>query len=207
MKKFIRNFIIFIILIILTFILLFKNQDMNKIVNIILSVKIEYILIGILCMFIYFILESLNIKNILNELGDKVKLFNSFKYTLIGFFFSGITPAASGGQPMEIYFMHKDNIKVSNSTIALLVELISFQVITILFGIIGAIINYRMLKNGFIYLFIIGISLNIIALTTMLVCLFSRDLAKGLVDIFLKILKFLRFKNLIFLNDFVKSAI
>jgi hypothetical protein len=32
------------------------------------------------------------------------------RYSFIGFFFSGITPSASGGQPAQIYYMNKDNM-------------------------------------------------------------------------------------------------
>ena len=102
MKKFIRNFIIFIFLIAITFTFLFSKQDINKIFNIIFSVKLGYIFLGILCMVLYFVIESFNIKNILNILGTKVNFLKMLKYSLIGYFFSGITPATSGGQPMEI---------------------------------------------------------------------------------------------------------
>mgnify|MGYP003571279958 CR=1 FL=1 len=195
-KKTIRNFLIFILLIIITFIVLFKDQDINEIYNIFLNVDIKYILLGILAMSLYFILEGLNLKQIINRFGKKTSLIKMIKFALIGFFFSGITPAASGGQPMEIYYMHKEDISVAYSTVALLVILISFQIITITCGIVGAIINYKLLANGLIYLFIIGLSLNIIALTTMLVCLFSSNLAKTIVNFFIKILEKLKIKNI-----------
>ena len=144
-KKTIKNLIIFILLIIITFALIFQNQDFGKILNIAFSVNKIYVLLGIIAMTCYFILEGANIKNILNALGENTTLTKAFKYSLIGFFFSGITPAATGGQPMEIYTMHKDGIKVAYGTMALLLELCSFQMITCICGIIGAIINYKLL--------------------------------------------------------------
>ena len=189
-KKTIKNLIIFMLLILITFYIMFKDQDIKEIKNIILNIDLKFLLIGILAMACYTFFESLNIKIVLDTLNDKkVSLLKTIRYSLIGFFFSGITPAASGGQPMEIYYMHKDGIAISISTVALLVELITFQIITIVCCITGAIINYKLLDNGVVYLFIAGITLNIIALTTMLVCFLSEKLAKKIVNIFLELLK------------------
>ena len=168
-KNLIRNLIIFLTLIIITFYFIFRKQNISEVKNIIFSIDIKYLFIGILAMIGYIFFESLNIKSVLKSLGNKVSIFNTFRYTLIGFFFSGITPAASGGQPMEIYFMHKDGIPVSHGTLALLVELISFQLVIITSCILGAIINPHLLDNGVIYLFFAGLTLNLIALTTMLI--------------------------------------
>ena len=149
-RKIITNLIIFILLIILTFYLVLKDQDFSQMSSILKTVKKEFILLGILAMCIYVSCEAINIRRILKELEEKVSFFSAIKYTLSGFFFSAITPAASGGQPMEIYYMHKDNISVAHSTLTLLMQLCSFQIISISFGIISAIIHFDVLKNGLI---------------------------------------------------------
>lgn len=194
-KKTIVNLIIFILLIMLTFVLIFKDQDITQVLDIATKVKGQYILVAILAMSVYIIAESINIGRILKELGEKTKFISNVKYTLIGFFFSSITPAASGGQPMEIYYMHKDNVSVAHSTLALLMHLWSFQIITITMGIISAFFHFDVLKSGLIYLFIIGIVLNSSALTLLIIGIFSKKLSTGLINITVKILKFLKIKN------------
>ena len=47
-------------------------------------------------MVLYFACETLNVTRTLKTLGEKSNFFRNFRYTLIGFFFSSITPAASG---------------------------------------------------------------------------------------------------------------
>lgn len=134
--------------------------------------------------------ETINIGRILKELGEKSTFIRNIRYTLIGFFFSAITPAASGGQTMEIYYMHKDNIKVAHSTLALLLHLCSFQIVSLTFGIMSAIIHFYVLKDGLIYLFILGIALNMSALALLIIGIFSKRLSAALVRGFVKILKF-----------------
>ena len=195
-KKTIRNLIVFILLIGLTFYLIFKDQNVLEILNIAVSVKKRYILVAIIAMCLYLLGETINITRILKELGEKSTFLRNIRYTLIGFFFSSITPAASGGQPMEIYYMHKEKIAVANSTLALLVHLTSFQIVTITLGIVSTVIHFEIVKSGLIYLVIVGILLNSTALTLLAISIFSKRLSKGLINFAVKVLKFFRVKNI-----------
>ncbi len=190
------SFIFFILLIVLTFKILFNGSDVFKILNILKSVNVQFVLIGIFSMFIYLILEGINIGRTLKRLGEKTNFFKNIKYSFIGFFFSSITPAASGGQPMQVYYMYKDNISVANSTLALLINLSSMQIITISFALLSLIFNYHYLNTVLIICFIIGIALNMSALALLIVGIFSKRLSAGLINFALKVLKFFRVKNL-----------
>lgn len=195
-KKTIRNLIVFILLIGLTFYLIFKDQNVLEILNIAVSVKKRYILVAIIAMCLYLLGETINITRILKELGEKSTFLRNIRYTLIGFFFSSITPAASGGQPMEIYYMHKEKIAVANSTLALLVHLTSFQIVTITLGVLSTILHFEIVKSGLIYLVVLGILLNSTALTLLAISIFSKRLSKGLINFAVKVLKFFRIPNI-----------
>ena len=167
MKKkssFIKNFAIFAILIFLTFYILFKDQNLLDIFGILKSVKIQFVIVAIFCMFVYLMLEAINIGRTLKNLNEKSSFLQNLKYSFIGFFFSSITPAASGGQPMQIYYMHKNHISVANSTLALLINLTSMQIITIGLALFSVMINYQYMNKTLIILFTIGILLNLTAL-------------------------------------------
>ena len=194
--KLIRNFILFILLIIITFAVLLKGEDITQILNILGSVKIQYVFIGILCMAIYISCEAINIGRSLKTLNEKSTFIQNLKYALIGFFFSAITPAASGGQPMQIYYMHKDKISVSNSTLALLLNLTSMQIITIGFALVSLCFNYQYLNGVLIVFFIVGILLNLSALVLLLIAIISKRLSRGMVHFAEKVLKFFRVKNI-----------
>lgn len=194
--KLLRNFLIFILLIILTFYILLKDQNILEVFNIIKSVKIEFVLIGILCMAFYTIFEAVNISRTLKALGEKSTFLRNVKYALIGFFFSAITPAASGGQPMQIYYMYKDKISVANSTLALLINLTGMQIITIGLALVSLIFNYQYLNKMLIIFFTIGILLNLTALSLLLIGVFSKRLSRGLVNFSIKVLTFFKIKNI-----------
>ena len=195
-KKTIKNLIIFIILIILTFYIILKDQDITEIIQVLQNVKLEYVIVAIIVMLIYFFLEAVNMGRTLKTLNEKSSFMQNFKYVLIGFFFSSITPAASGGQPMQIYYMHKNGISVANSTLSLLINLCSFQIITISFAMISLFFNHKYLTTGLVWLFIIGVTLNSIALALLLIGIFSKRLSAWLVKIAVKILSFFKIRNI-----------
>ena len=195
-KKMIRNLIIFILLIILTFYIILKDQNVSEIFDIVLSVKKEFIIIAILCMCFYIACEAINIGRTLKALNEKSTFIKNVKYALIGFFFSSITPAASGGQPMQIYYMHKDKISVANSTLTLLINLSCMQVVTISIALVSLFFNYQYLNSALRWFFVIGVSLNLSALALLLISIFSKRMTKGLINITIKIMKFFRIKNI-----------
>jgi uncharacterized protein (TIRG00374 family) len=195
-KDIFKNLVIFTLLIVITMMVIFHTYKLENIIEVILNAKLIYIILGLIIMLLYFLIESYNIKRILKLLGDKVSILKCLKYTLIGSFFSGITPATTGGQPMEIYTMHKEKIPVSHSALSLLIHLGSFQFISIFGGIICAIINHNMLSDGYIYLFIIGVSLNLIAFSTEVIGVFFPKLAKKIVNLIIKLLKKLKISSI-----------
>ena len=207
-KKTLLNIALFLLLIILTFWLILKNQNTEEIMLAVDKAKKQYLLIGMIAMTIFISCEAINVRRILKGLGEKTTFFKNLKYALIGFFFSAITPAATGGQPMEIYYMHKDGISVANSTLALLVQLMSLQIVNLSIGITSVLFNYEVINNGgLVLLAIIGIILNSGALVLLIIGIFSRRLSKGLINIAVKILKFFRKKNIEELQEKMESEL
>ena len=192
-KKTIINLIIFIILILITYYIIFRNQNIYELYNQIKDLNILYLLIGIITMFLYYLIEAYNIKSILKSFNSNISLFKSFKYTLIGFFFSSITPGATGGQPMEIYYLSKEKIPVSHSTLALLLQLCGFHISGVMLGIIGIIVNPNILDSSLIYFFIAGTLLNTIPISITIIGIFFPKLFLKLIKIITRLIS--HFKN------------
>lgn len=195
-KKLFRNLTFFILLIGITLYILLKDQDFFQMWEILKNVKIEYVFIGLGCILLYVCCEAINIGRTLRSLNEKSTFLRNLKYAFIGFFFSSITPAASGGQPMQIYYMHKDKISVSNSTLTLLINLSSMQVVTITFALVSLIFNYKYMNSVLITFFIIGILLNLSALILLLVGILSKRATNGIINFAIKVMKFFRIKNI-----------
>lgn len=195
-KKNLKNLVFFLVLIILTFYIILKDQDITQIYNVLINVKKQYIVIAIACMCFYILCEAFNIRRTLKALNEKSTFLRNIKYALIGFFFSSITPAASGGQPMQIYYMHKDKISVANATLTLLINLACVQIVTISLALISVCFHYQYLNRPMIGFFILGILLNLSALTLLFISIFSKRATKWIIRMTVKILKFFKVKNM-----------
>lgn len=193
--KYLLNIVLFLALIYLTFTVLLQNEDIDEIYRIIGNSKVEFILLGILFMVVYYWCEARNMRRTLKALGEECSMFHAMKYVFIGAFFSAITPAASGGQPLQIIAMHRDNIKVASSTVALVLNLLSIQVITISMELLSVIFLHQYMDGGIIALFVVGVILNSMALSLLLIGMCSQKLSTGLVNLAAKILKLLKIKN------------
>lgn len=190
------NVLIFAILMIVTFWFVFKDQDISQIFNVAKNANPWFLLLGIFCMLMYFAMEAINIKSILKSFGEKLSFLKSYKFTMIGFFFAAITPSATGGQPLEVYYMSKENIPAAHSALALLVQVCGIQISTMLLGVISMLLNLNLLTGPVLWLSIIGLVINGIALVAMLVCIFNNRLTRKLVHGFITILKHIGFKKI-----------
>lgn len=195
-KKFLKNFIFFIILIGLTFYILFKDQDLSEIFHILTGVNKWYILLAVISAGIYILCEAINTRRNLRTLQEHTNLMRCVKYTLTNAFFSGITPSSTGGQPMEVYYMHRDGIKISNATLVVLIQSCGFQIATLSFAMISIFFNLQYMNTALIILFLVGLFLNGFILTVYLVSIFSKKISNGAISLLVKILKKLKFKNI-----------
>ena len=191
-----RNLVFFVLLIIFTFWFIFKDQDINELIKTIKSINIKYLLLAILLMFCVYLTESINVRAILHALGEKkFSIIRALKYTSVGAFFSAITPAATGGQPLEIYYMSKDGIKAANGTMAMLLQLTGFQVSTLTYSIIGGILNPSVLSDGVIWFYILGLVINGFALSIMLLGTFSTKISRKLFYFIIKMMRKANVRN------------
>ena len=193
--KMIRNLVLFILLIIFTFWFVFKDQDLNEFVNALKAADIKFVLLGALVMFGVYMMETINVRAVLISLGEKkFSIIRAFKYTTIGAFFSAITPAATGGQPVEIYYMSKDGIKTSNGTMAMLMQLCGFQISSLFLAILCGVLNPGLLSDGIIWFYLLGLLINGIALAVMLLATFSNKATMVIYNLLVRIMERMKVK-------------
>ena len=194
-KRIIFNFVFFILLIAVTYYLIFRKQNMSELIDNLRNVDPYFIAISFICMILFYLFEALNVNNLLRAFGEKYSFFRSVNSTLIGAFYSSITPASSGGEPMQAYYMSKDNIKISHSALALLIQLFCHLLSIVLMGILAAIFNHDLLDFKLFVLFVVGLSFNTIVLILYSIGIFSEKLTNKLIHLLEKILKFFKIKN------------
>ncbi len=180
-KTFKRLFIyvlVFVGLMGLTFWMIFKDQDLGEVLHLMTNVNGFFVFLGLALMIGYFSVEAWNIKSLLDGFGEKITFKQALKFTFIGFFFCSVTPGASGGQPLEIYYMTKDKVSGPKATMAILIQTCGVQIATITLGLIGAVIGWKFMDGTVGFLFGIGFIINLVALVILMLAIFSAPIVK-----------------------------
>ncbi len=64
------------------------------------------------------IVDALRLKILASAMGGKVRFMDALKITVVGSFMAGVTPFDTGGEPLKIYFLHKEGLSIGASTAA-----------------------------------------------------------------------------------------
>ncbi|MDF2948412.1 MAG: putative rane protein, partial [Sedimentibacter sp.] len=197
LKKYKKTFsFIFIVLsaIIMLFIL-FKNDDLINLLKVIKDININYIIIALLFIFIFWFIEAALIFALIIKFTDRKRTFKTFwlamKVTMIGQYYSNITPMATGGQPVQLYILKDDNISLSNGTAILISKFLLFQIGVTIYSVFLAIYKIKLLlnySNSASAFVIAGLILNTIMLSTILLIAFNQQILVKLSEAFYNLL-------------------
>ncbi len=186
MKKLKHNAIFLVLLtgIILFFLL---KDNFEEIVHTLSKMNPFWIIIAALAMILYLLLKSWVLYLTVNQEEKHYTFLRSWKHNIIAQFFNGVTPFSTGGQPMEIYMLHKHGkTSYPMATNMILETFIFYQTALVLFGIVAVILNstfHFFAQTSFLSrLILLGFTIN----TLVAVALFLIMFAKNVTGWFLK---------------------
>lgn len=161
----------------------FHGEDLGAMAEAIRSSQIKWLIPGV-CLVVFFIWgESIIIWYMMRSFGIRLKKRICFLFSSVGFFFSCITPSASGGQPMQIYYMKKEKIPIPVSTVILMVVTITYKLVLVVIGlgilIFGRGFLHRYLE-GILPVYYLGLTLNVFCVSFMTILVFHPVMAEDM---------------------------
>ena len=137
----------------------------------------------VVCVVGFILGESVVIYHLTRSLGVGIRLGRCCLYSFIGFFYSAITPSASGGQPMQVLYMRRDGIPVAVSTVVLAIVTITYKFVLVLAGALVFLLRPPRLMvyldpvAPIVYL---GMALNVVCVAGLLLAVFHPNLVRTL---------------------------
>ena len=119
----------------------FHGEDLESMMDAIRSADKRWLAPGLALVAFFIWGESIIIWYMMRSYGIKVKKKTCFLFSSVGFFFSCITPSASGGQPMQAYYMKKKNIPIPVSAVILMIITITYKLVLVVIGIGVAVLE------------------------------------------------------------------
>ena len=149
------------------------------------SVKPAYYIAGLVMIVVFVCCESYIIYRMLRLLHyNDVPKRNCVKYSFVGFFFSCITPSATGGQPMQLYYMNRDKVDISVGTVILMIVTILYKFVLVFLGALIFLFRHFLVAEYIgkaAFFFYLGMALNVFCVAFMLILVFEPTLASKIV--------------------------
>ena len=172
----------------------FGNQELHDAWDAVRRLDLLYILGLLGCWAVYAGGDGVGIWFCLRRQGFLLSAGAIVRITLCGFFYSNITPGASGGQPMQVAAMNKAGVPVGNGTTTVTIRLICNQLMVSVLSLAFLIANrefiYRQLE-GAIWFVRVGWVINFAVVPLVLLAAFRRawirKLVNGLISLLAKI--------------------
>ncbi|GFO84580.1 phosphatidylglycerol lysyltransferase [Anaerostipes butyraticus] len=181
----IGNAVFFLALFGLTAYAVLKGKEISQLIRVMHSVRPVYYAAGFIFINLFVWCESYIIYRMLRVLQyQQVPKRNCIKYSYVGFFFSCITPSASGGQPAQLYYMNRDKVDVSVGAVILLIVTILYKFVLVFLGTLIFIFRHSLISEyiqGAAFFFYLGMALNVICVIVMFLLVFQQTLASRMI--------------------------
>ena len=180
-KKAVWNMVFLFAVFGLTLYGVFHGEDLKSMMLAIQTAQWEWLLPGVGLVLFFIWGESIIIWYMMKSYGTQLKKRTCFLFSSVGFFFSCITPSASGGQPMQIYYMKKERIPIPVSTVVLMIVTITYKLVLVVIGIGILIFGQGFLHrylDGILPVYYLGLGLNVFCVIFMTVLVFHPVLAR-----------------------------
>ncbi|WP_129408121.1 lysylphosphatidylglycerol synthase transmembrane domain-containing protein [Marinitoga lauensis] len=184
-KKYIFGFLFAFVATLTVFILISGIKGFTSSIQSFLGYNYLFLFLGLFIITIKWIIESLIIKFLLNRMSFK----HSLKFTLIGQFYSYLTPFYTGGQPFQILYISKYGIDPGQATAMILFKTFIFQINMAFLGLIAVIYSIYHFSYGVTLGITLGILLNSLAIFLILFYVINQKAAINTTLFFVKFLK------------------
>lgn len=139
------------------------NNDLGEILRTLGSLKLTWVVMAGGCIALYLFLRMATLRFYLSRRGYRIAWIQAAAVTGAGQFYSAITPSASGGQPMQVLYLHRMGVPVSLGTACVCVKFLGFQMAFLAMGAVLWAVSSGMVAQqlaGFRWLVAAGFLIN-----------------------------------------------
>ena len=181
--------VLFLTIIILYFIL---KDNLNEVIHDIGNTNYFLLLIALGVYMLSYVFDALSYYYVVKQYKKDYVPKKAFRLNLLTHFFNGITPLASGGQPMQLYVLHKDKVKYSDASTSVIQFYVIYQIALMIISSICLVyslfLGYIDARPFALHMFIIGYIINMIILLFLIFVSFNKKFNKGVVRFIIKVL-------------------
>ncbi len=191
-KKIVGNGLLFAAVLALTLYAVFHGEDLSAVRDAIRSCDERWLLPAAGCVVVFVGAESVILRLLLRSQRYPLGGGPCFLVSSAGFFFSAVTPSAGGGQPMQVYLLHREGVPVAVSAAVLLAVTVTYKLVLVITGLGLALFRLDFLRShldGGMAFYWLGMVLTTGWVAVLGILVFHPHLARVLMDRLLGLLE------------------
>ena len=139
--------------------------------------------------FAYLLTDAWPIHYFLKKQNYRISFPYAISIALTGIYYSNITPGASGGQPMQVYYLKKRDVPIGVGTSAVTVKFFCYQLMVIVISTIAWLLDPGFVSRqvgGSMWILVIGYICNSVSVTFVLLMAVNKRLVRFFIQLFIK---------------------
>lgn len=186
-----RNYILIGISLVALFAYVIYKEGYRAILNAMESANVYWLVAACGLMILYWLLEAYALHRLTKTFFKDLKFTTTLNTSMLGQFFNCVTPFASGGQPIQAYYLVKHKVPLGVATCGLLAKFLVYQVMLTLYSLALLIFKLKFFASqiqGFTTLVVVGFVVNMFVMFFLISMGLFKNLSKKLVSVIINIL-------------------
>ena len=163
----------------LLYLLSYADPNFKRIGANIVNIQNRWFYLCFACVLGFWLVQTCVLKYIGHFMGEKLSFLRNLKITVIGEYYSAITPSSTGGQPMQLGCYKRYGVNLVKSSCILAIRFIGYTSSLCLLYIIAMALHGAELyarNTTMFYLSIVGFLINAVLMVSLILLLFNKAL-------------------------------
>ncbi len=164
--------------VVIILILLF-GSDLDEIGHALKNFNIWWLFACIGSLLLYWFADGLLLYDITAYMYKRMPLLRCVKVGMIGLYYSALTPSSTGGQPMQVMYMKRDNVPIGTATCIVGIKFVIYELSLCTIYVIGMILRggYYLANNSeAFWLAALGFVVNLAAVFFIILSIINKKL-------------------------------
>ena len=157
---------------------LFTTGGLETLGRLITRLKPQWVFMAVAAVVGCWTMEGFVLHMLCRHLYPEWSLGRSFSVGMTGLLYSAVTPFSTGGQPMQIYSMHKMGMDTGKAGSIIAVKTLTYQVVMVLYSLVVVVSKFHFFQtsvSNFSFVTIIGLFSNSVFIAIVFLFMLSEN--------------------------------